>query len=134
MSIGNLPLALENLIQAASYYETNEVVLGLGMVYNAMSETYNRQGNHDNAQLYLQKAIDIFEQKSDSIRLSYALHNLAYFYYSMEEYDSALFFYDLTGDLFLELNDTYAYACCSRKDLKEQIEARSRAESFRPAT
>jgi serine phosphatase RsbU (regulator of sigma subunit) len=110
MSTGNLPMALECLIQAASYYETNNNVIGLGMTYSSMSETYNRQGNHDNAQLYLLKAIDIFELERDSLRLAYALHNLAYFYYSMEKHDSALFFYDMTGDLFIELNDTYAYA------------------------
>jgi len=112
IDVGKLPLALECFIQAANYYEINDDNAGLGKVYNYMAETYNRQGNHENAKLYLQNAIEIFEQEKDSIPLAYALHNLAYFYYSMEQYDSALFFYSLTGDLFIKLNDNYAFAYC----------------------
>ncbi len=112
MSTGKYPLALECFIQAANYYELNSDNVGLGMVYNSMSETYNRQGNHVNAQLYLQKTIDIYEHEKDSSRLAYALHNLAYLNYSRGQYDSALYYYSYTGDLFKKLNDPYAYAYC----------------------
>ncbi len=112
LNVGKLPLALECFIQAASYYEINDNNVGLGMAYNSMAETYNRQGSHKNEQLYLQKVIDIYEQEKDSLRLSYALHNLAYFNYSIGQYDSALFFYSLTSDLFKKLNDSFAYAIC----------------------
>jgi signal transduction histidine kinase len=110
--VGKLPLALECFIQAAKYYEIDGDNLGLGTAYNYMAITYNKQGNRENEQQYLQKAIDIYEQEKDSIKLAYALHNLAYLNYSMEKYDSALFFYSLTGDLFKKLNDNFAYAYC----------------------
>jgi len=112
MFVGNLPLALEHFLQAASYYEINGDNAGIGRAYNGIAETYNRQGNHENEKKYVQKSIELYEQQNDSSDLAYALHNLAYFYYSMEQYDSALFFYSLTGNLFKKLNDSYAYAYC----------------------
>lgn len=112
MNMGKLPLALESYITSAGYYENMGDLAGLGMAYNAMAETYNRQGNHDNEQGYLQRTIAIYEQEKDSGALSYALHNLAYFYYSMERYDSALFYYAVTAELFKQLDDSYAYAYC----------------------
>ncbi len=109
---GKLALALECFIQAANYYEENDNSNELGRAYNFMAETYNKQGNHENEKLYVQKAIDIFEQEKDSLSMAYGLHNLAYLNYSMGQYDSALFYYSLTGDLFKKLNDNFAYAYC----------------------
>ena len=79
-----------------------------------MAHTYNLQGNRENEKLYLQNAIEIFEQEKDSFRLVLALHNLGYSNYSMGQYDTALVVYTKTLDLFKKLNDpiNYAYFVC----------------------
>ena len=81
----------------------------------SMAQTYNMQGNRENEKLYLQNAIEIFEQEKDSFSLGYALHNLGYFNYSMGQYDTALVVYTKTLDLFKKLNHpyaTYSYFVC----------------------
>ena len=105
-------LALEYFINAASYFEKNDDRSSLGKAYMAMAETYNKQGNRDNEQLYLQKTIEIFELEKDSIRLAYAFHNLGYSNYSKGAYDTALVVYTKTLDLFKKLNKSYAIPCC----------------------
>jgi signal transduction histidine kinase len=108
IDVGKLPSALECFIQAAKYYEIDGNNLGLGTAYNYMAETYNKQGNRENEQHYLQKAIDIFEQEKDSFRLGYALHNLGYLNYCSGQYDTALVYYTESLDLFKKLNHPYA--------------------------
>ena len=105
---GNLPLALECFIQAANYYEKNDNSADLGNAYLLMAETYNLQGNSDNEKLYLQNAIEIFEQEKDSLRLAYALHNLGYANYSLRQYDTALVVLTKSLDQFKHLNNPYA--------------------------
>ena len=112
IDIGKLALALKCFINAASYYKENDDSSNLGRVYVLMAETYNTQGNHDNEKLYLQNAIDIFEQEQDTYRLATALHNLGYFNYSMGQYDTALIVYTKTLDLFKELNKPVHYFVC----------------------
>jgi len=106
---GKLARALDCFIQAANYYEKNDDGSNLGRVYLLMAETYNSVlGNLDNEKLYLQNAIEIFEQEKDSLRLSYALHNLGYTNYSSGQYDTALVVYTETLDLFKKLDHPYA--------------------------
>lgn len=110
---GKLPLALEYFLQAAKYYEKNDNNEGLGRAYNSIAETYNfTQGFRENEKLYLQNAIEIFEQEKDSIAQAYALHNLGYANYSMGQHDTALVVFTETLDLFKQLNDRFAYFVC----------------------
>ncbi len=115
LDYGKLALALECFIQAASYYEKNDNSAELGRAYLLMAHTYNLQGTRKNEKLYLQNAIEIFEQEKDSFGLRYALHNLGYANYSMGQYDTALVVYNKTLDLFKKSNHpyaTYSYFVC----------------------
>jgi len=105
---GNNAVALECFMQAASIYEENGNSSGLGRAYMSMAETYNLQGNSENEKFYLEHAIEIFEQEKDTIRLAFTLHNLGYYNYSKEQYDTALVLYTETLDLFKTLNKSYA--------------------------
>ena len=106
---GKLALALECYIQAVNYYEKNGDSAALGRTYVSMAETYNyTRVFPENEKLYLQKAIEIFEQEKDSIRLTYALHNLGYSNYSLGQYDTALVLYNETLDKFKKINKPYA--------------------------
>jgi len=109
---GNYTMALEFFLKAANYFELNDNNLGLGRAYNYMAETYNKQGNHENEKLYLQNAIEIFEQENDSEPLAYSLHNLGYANYGMGQYDTALVELTKTLDLFKKANDPVAYFVC----------------------
>jgi len=105
----DLAMALECFIQAASFYEQNGDDLDLGKTYVYMANTYNlSHGFPENEKFYIQKAIEIFEQEKDSIRLAFALHNLGYANYSMGHYDSALVVFTKTLGLFKKLDKPYA--------------------------
>ena len=116
LNSGELALALESLIQAVSYYEENGISAELGRAYMSMAETYNySRGFPENEKFYLQKAIEIFEQRKDSIRLTFALHNLGYTNYSLGKYDSAVIIYTKTLDRFKKYNTSWsphAYFVC----------------------
>ncbi len=109
LGFGDFEAALECFIQAANYYEEMGEISDIGRAYLLMAETYNYQGNTDNEKRYLQNAIEIFEQVQDSTRLGYALHNLGYFNYGIEQYDTALVLYTETLELLKELDDPYAH-------------------------
>ncbi len=109
LNSSNYAAALDCYMTAAKYYKTNDDNSGLGKAYNYVAQTYNLQGNRENEKLYLQNAIEIFEQEKDSIYLGVALHNLGYANYSMGQYDSALVLYTETLDLLKKLGTPYAY-------------------------
>ncbi|MEN8203967.1 MAG: SpoIIE family protein phosphatase [Bacteroidota bacterium] len=104
--------ALEYLLQAASYYEENDNIAGLGRAYNLIADTYGKQGNRENEKLYLQNAIESFERGKDSIGLVYALHNFGYSNYRMGQYDTALVICTESLDLLKKLNHPFAYFVC----------------------
>lgn len=111
----NLTTALECFINAANSFEKNKDDSNLGRAYLFMAETYNLQGNRNNEKLYLQNAIEIFEQEKDTLSLGIALHNLGYFNYSMGNYDTALVVYTKTLDLLKKLDlpfVVYSYYVC----------------------
>ena len=115
LDLGNYTSALECFITAAKYFKTNGDNAGLGKAYNSMAETYNILGYRENEKLYLQNAIEIFEQEKNFFYLRYALHNLGYAYYSMGNYDSALVELTKSLDLFKKLDNPYkdiAYNVC----------------------
>jgi len=87
-------------------------MVGLAKVYTYLSNAYSSQQNHDNAKLYLRKAIKILEIEGDSITLASSLHNLAYEYYRVENYDSALILFDHAGQVYKRLDQIFGDAYC----------------------
>jgi len=118
---GDYAMALECLMLAANYYEEDEESVDLGRVYNLIADTYNLQGNRENEKLYIQNAIEIFEQRKDSVSRAYTLHNFGYFNYSMGNYDTALVLYNESIDVFKSLDTDYAvmsyFACLGNMGL-----------------
>ena len=109
---GKYTLALECFLKAAEYSTKNNDLANLGRAYNLIMITYGKQGNRENEKLYNQKAIEVFEEAKDSSSLSYMLHNLGYLNYRLGNYDTAMVLFSTTGELFKELNNTYAYYYC----------------------
>jgi len=135
LEYGDFEAALKCFIQAANDYEAMGEISDIGRAYLLMAETYNYQGNADNEKLYLQKAIEIFEQVKDSTRLGYALHNLGYFNYGIEQYDTARVLYTETLDLLQELNNPYAnidyFVCLGNLGLvHSRLSAFDKAEEY----
>jgi serine phosphatase RsbU (regulator of sigma subunit) len=112
IDLGKLSLALEFVIQAANYYEIDDNITDLARAHLLMAEMYNLLGNPENEKIYLQNAIETFEQEQEIYRLAVALNNLGYANYSMEQYDTALVVYSKTLELFKELDNTPYYFVC----------------------
>ena len=113
--IGDFEAALEYFIQAANYYEELGEVSDLGRAHLLMAELFSQMGNRENEKIYLQRAIESFEQEKDSLRLAFALHNLGYANYSIGQYDTSLAVFTETLELFKELDypyGGYAYFVC----------------------
>jgi serine phosphatase RsbU (regulator of sigma subunit)/Tfp pilus assembly protein PilF len=109
---GDLALALECFFKAANNYKEYGKDEGLALAYQYIAETYNQQENNDNAKDYLKNAIEIYKREKDSINLAYALLNLGYINYTMEQYDTALVLYSTTSDIFQKLGCTLEYGYC----------------------
>ncbi len=109
---GKLTLAVECFTQAATLYQKNNNIIGVATAYTYLSEAYISQQNHDNAKLYLNKAIEIFNKENDSVRLASALHNLGFEYYRVQQYDSALILYDAASKVYRNLDYEAENAYC----------------------
>ncbi len=112
LQAGKLSMALESFMHAAEAYKTEDNTIGLATAYSYISSVYISQQNHNNATLYLKKAIEIFSIKKDSIRLASALHNLGYEYYRVDQYDSALSLFLKTSEIYNKLRRGEEYAYC----------------------
>ncbi len=109
---GKMTLAVECFTQAARLYQEDNNEIGLATAYTYMSVAYISQQNHNNAKLYLNKAIQIFDQENDSVRLASALHNLGFEYYRVQQYDSALILFTEAGKIYRKLNNEAENAYC----------------------
>jgi serine phosphatase RsbU (regulator of sigma subunit) len=112
LNTGNLVSALDYFIKAANYYKKDHNSEGLAAAYLFIAETYNLQEDENTEMSYLKKVIDIYREEKDSVHLALALHDLGYAKYSMGQYDTALFLFTTTSDLFQRLGLLYNYAYC----------------------
>ena len=109
---GKMTLAVECYTQAANLYQEHNNEIGLATAYSYLSGAYISQQNHNNAKLYLNKAIEIFNEENDSVRLASALHNLGFEYYRVKQYDSALILFAEAGKVYQNLNYEAENAYC----------------------
>ena len=109
---GNLTKAVESFTKAASYFELDNKRVELAAVYTFISNTYTSQQNHANAKLYLHKAIQIFKEEGDSLKLASSLHNLGYEFYRVEKYDSALILFTNSSRVYQRLEYDRGFAYC----------------------
>ena len=109
---GKLTLAVECFTRAAILYKETDNLIGVATAYSYLSSAYISQQNHNNAKLYLNKAIEIFDEENDSARLASALHNLGFEYYRVQQYDSALILFNNAGEVYRKLNSETEIAYC----------------------
>ncbi len=109
---GYLPSAMRYFIKAANYYEKNGNDNRLGTIYMAIAETYNKQGNPHDENLYMGKAIEMYKKTGDSVKMVAALNNLGYAEYTRGLYDTALVLFLESKDVFLKLGDSINYEYC----------------------
>ena len=112
LNSGRLASALECFMKAANYYKAEQHNEGLATAYLYISEVYDLQENHANANYYAKNAIEIYGKENDSINLATALHNLGYSYYKVGQYDSALILFSRTSEIYQRLGYLKQYAYC----------------------
>ena len=110
LNSGQLALAHECFITAASYYRAKHNNRGLAAAYLSISEAYNQIGGYDNAIYYHKKAIEIYRKENDSIPLASALTDLGYVNYSMGQYDTALVILSEANGIYQKVDYPRGYA------------------------
>ncbi|MCV9388719.1 tetratricopeptide repeat-containing sensor histidine kinase [Reichenbachiella ulvae] len=69
-----------------------------------MGAIYANNNDHRKGIKYRRQAIEILRQTKDSITLAAALMNTGYGYYLIEKYDSALYLYEESGEIYSKKN------------------------------
>lgn len=109
--MGNLTKSLESLFRSAHLAIDHDDKKQLITAYLEIANTYTANKDNRNALLYNRKAIDIIRQHGDKQQLAINLLNTGYNYYTLNEYDSALLFYNEAEPLFesidLEIGKAY---------------------------
>ncbi len=100
---GELQRSLENLIASAKIAETKGYLDLLGSAYSEISTNYSSNNDFNNSHRYSNKAIAIFRENGKKERLAITLMNVGYEYYTINEMDTALMYYDEAEPIFEEL-------------------------------
>jgi tetratricopeptide (TPR) repeat protein len=97
---GKMVLALENFLSAEQYYKIIENVIGQASVYAEIASLYSIQDDYKNAHLFMDKAIIIFKDQNDTIRLASLLQNKGNTFRKVKETDSAMVYFNQSLELF----------------------------------
>jgi two-component system, NtrC family, sensor kinase len=94
----------------AEYFKSVEMALkgnyqtGVGGAFLSIAGVYGDMGDHVKGIKYKRKAIGILRDSGDSLTLAASLLNTGYEYYRIANYDSALFFFDESGQIYERKN------------------------------
>lgn len=94
--MGNLSRALESLFRAAEQAEGKEqfrILLAVD-IYGEISTCYTQNGDSENALYYGVKTVNILRKTNRRQYLAFSLLNFGYDYYLIEQYDSAMAYYE----------------------------------------
>ncbi len=109
--LGNLGDAFENLFKSAELASNNtEYKHLLAEIYAEISTCYTQNGDSQNALLYGSKTIEILRSSGISQRLALTLLNTGYDYYLIDNYDSALAYYNESEPILQEIGMTQGLA------------------------
>lgn len=109
--IGKLDTALEYLFESANVaLKESNLQEFLPDVYAEISTCYTQNGDSDNALLYGSKSIAILRKSENKRVLALTLLNYGYDYYLIEEYDSAMAYYNESEPLLKEIDLTIGLA------------------------
>jgi len=103
---GDLSLALESFFMGMKIAKEEELKLELGDLYLNIGTVYAAMGDHRNAILNYNKASVIHKEENELRQYAIALENLGDLYnLNLAKPDSALIFFNQSGDIFRDLND-----------------------------
>lgn len=109
--MGNVVESLEYLFEGANEAAENQEFEGiLAEIYAEISTTYTLNGDSQNALLYGSKTIEILRALGSNQRLALTLINTGYDYYLINNYDSALAYYNESEPILIELEMTLGLA------------------------
>jgi len=103
---GDLPSSLNYLLTSAKIADQLEDEKLKGQSFGEISTTYASQGDTKNSVIYMNKAIAIFRKSEDKKNLVVALMNTGYDYYTINQYDSSLLYYNEAESIVPSLNET----------------------------
>ena len=101
---GDLTEALDSYFQAATVADELDSSRYLGITNVAIADVYSIRGNHANAVLYYERAIDILRNEGNRTGYGTALENLGDEYLNYGMPDSALYYFGLSGKVFEEID------------------------------
>ena len=111
---GELPLAIENFLNAGDIALQNGDSVQLAMMYGSVANIYYEMGNVKTGISFYKKSIDIIKnnlkKKRDTIQLAYSIENLGYNYSILQKPDSALIYLNESSVLLRQINDTIGLA------------------------
>lgn len=99
--LGNLGTALKYLFESANdAIGLEDQQAFLAEIYAEISTCYTQNGDSENALIYNSKAINILRQTGNDQELAISLLNTGYDYYLIENYDSAMAYYNESEPIF----------------------------------
>jgi len=97
---GDLMEALNAFIKSAETAIRHNLQRDLGLSHIAAADIYSIMDNHEDAVHYYHRGIKILREENDSLGLASALLNAGDEYFNYEELDSALVYFEESGELF----------------------------------
>lgn len=102
--LGNLGIALKYLFESANdAIGIEDQKAFLAEIYAEISTCYTQNGDSENALIYNSKAINILRQTGNDQELAISLLNTGYDYYLMQNYDSAMAYYNESEPIFRQI-------------------------------
>ncbi|MFY0625426.1 MAG: hypothetical protein JXR07_03965 [Reichenbachiella sp.] len=97
---GNLDDAISAYFLSVKAAKSINFSSGVGGALLSIGEVYANNNDHEKGIKYRRDAILVLRQTSDSLTLAGALMNTGYGYYLIQEYDSALIYYEESGRIY----------------------------------
>ncbi|MGB5237445.1 MAG: adenylate/guanylate cyclase domain-containing protein [Flavobacteriaceae bacterium] len=102
--IGNLEDAITAYFECAEVAKSADLIPVEGSAYGAIADIYDISDNHENAMLYYRRAISTLRNTSDTLALASFILNAGDALLTNKNYDSALVYFNESGELFRQLN------------------------------
>lgn len=136
--MGDLSMAIENYLNAGNEALKQNNNKDLSVVYSSIAGVYNQLGDTKTAISYLRKEIEFFKNpeilksRKDTLDLATSIHNLGYFYISMNKPDSAIIYLNESEELFEKINHelAIAYVLGNKGLAYAQLKDYARAEKY----
>ncbi|MEQ8810266.1 MAG: tetratricopeptide repeat protein, partial [Imperialibacter sp.] len=97
---GDFDLAIAEYFKSVEMAQKGNYQTGVGGAFLSIAGVYGNMGDHVKGIKYKRKAVGILRDSGDSLTLAAALLNTGYEYYRIANYDSALFFFDESGQIY----------------------------------